>query len=358
MKEAIVFPGPKVVIQDVDFPTLPSEDHLIIKVVVAGSNPKDWAIAERVPGLNQGDDIAGIVHSVGANVYDFKPGDRVASFHEMMTPHGAFAEYAVGLEATTFHIPPSLSFEEAATIPLAGMTAALGMYQRLGLPLPWLPAQSRLPLVVYGASSAVGAFAVKLATLSNIHPVICVAGQGAGLVETLIDRGKGDTIVDYRKGNESLVQELQKAMGEGEQLRYAFDAVSDQGSYQNLMKVMDMEQGRIALVLARKSYEGIPENFAKFFTQVGKVHSDRYPGIKGEKKLEGLLGDQDFGAVMFKFFERGLSKGWFKGHPHQVVPGGLHGIETALKNLKSRKASAVKYVFRIAETEGLGKAQL
>jgi len=47
MKEACIFPGPKVTIEDVDFPSLPSEDHLIIKVVVAGSNPKDWAIAER-----------------------------------------------------------------------------------------------------------------------------------------------------------------------------------------------------------------------------------------------------------------------------------------------------------------------
>lgn len=47
MKEAFIFPGPKAEIRDVDFPTLPSENHLIIKVVVAGSNPKDWAIAER-----------------------------------------------------------------------------------------------------------------------------------------------------------------------------------------------------------------------------------------------------------------------------------------------------------------------
>lgn len=47
MKEAIVFSGPKVTIHDVDFPTLPSPNHLIIKVIVSGSNPKDWAIAER-----------------------------------------------------------------------------------------------------------------------------------------------------------------------------------------------------------------------------------------------------------------------------------------------------------------------
>jgi NADPH2:quinone reductase len=47
MKEAIIYPGTKVEVKDVDFPSLPSENHLIIKVVVSGSNPKDWAIAER-----------------------------------------------------------------------------------------------------------------------------------------------------------------------------------------------------------------------------------------------------------------------------------------------------------------------
>jgi len=47
MKEAFIFPGPKVTIEDVDFPNLPSPSHLIIKVVVSGSNPKDWGIAER-----------------------------------------------------------------------------------------------------------------------------------------------------------------------------------------------------------------------------------------------------------------------------------------------------------------------
>jgi hypothetical protein len=61
--------------------------------------------------LNTGDDIAGIVHSVGSNVYEFQKGDRVASFHEMMKPHGSFAEYAVGWAHTTFKLPKKTSFE-------------------------------------------------------------------------------------------------------------------------------------------------------------------------------------------------------------------------------------------------------
>jgi NADPH:quinone reductase-like Zn-dependent oxidoreductase len=61
--------------------------------------------------MNTGDDIAGIVHSVGSDVYEFQPGDRVASFHEMMSPGGSYAEYAIGWQHTTFKIPKNVSFE-------------------------------------------------------------------------------------------------------------------------------------------------------------------------------------------------------------------------------------------------------
>ena len=286
---------------------------------------------------------------MGHNVTDFRPGQRVASFHEMLTPHGSYAEYAVGRAETTFHLPDDVCFEEAATIPLAGMTAALGLYQRLGLPLPWLPAQECLPLAIYGASSAVGAFAVKLASLSNIHPLICIAGRGSSFVETLLDRSKGDTIIDYRDGKDAVVSGIKSSLN-GKKLQYAFDAVGDNGSYQNLAEVMGGDGGKITVVLARKKYEGVPTTTEVLYTQVGRVHSPMYPGIPGEKKLDGLLNDEDFGAMMFKFFSRGLSKGWFRGHPFSVAPGGLNGIEDALRNLKDGKVSASKYVFRISDT--------
>lgn len=218
------------------------------------------------------------------------------------------------------------------------------------MPLPWLPAQERLPLVIYSAASAVGAFAVKLASLSNIHPLICVAGQGKAFVETLIDRSKGDVVIDYRDGDEVIVAAIRAALRDGERLLYAFDAISDKGSYQNVAKVMDADEGKITVVLARKKYDGVPSSIGLSFTQVGKVHAIHYPGLKGDQPLAGALNDEDFGAVLYRFFGRGLAKGWFKGHPFQVVGGGLTGIETALRDLKAGKASAVKYVFRIAET--------
>lgn len=72
-------------IQDSPIPK-PNDDQLVIKVVVSGSNPKDWKIpAWMGKEHNTGDDIAGIVHEVGKNVSEFKPGDRVFAFHEMVS---------------------------------------------------------------------------------------------------------------------------------------------------------------------------------------------------------------------------------------------------------------------------------
>lgn len=229
---------------------------------------------------------------------------------------------------------------DAATLPLAAMTAAIGLHLRLGLPQPWTPATQSTPLVVYGGASAVGAFTIKLASLANIHPIIAVAGRGASYVETLIDRSKGDTIVDYRNGNSAVVQGIKDAL-KGQKLEYAFDATSEKGSYTNIVQALE-PNGKITLVLPGKKYEGIPDTVQQSTTSVGEAH-------KGAK---------DFAYIYFRYMARGLDEGWFKPHPAEVVSGGLEGLQGALTNLKEGKASAVKYVFRIGETPGVKGSQL
>ena len=298
----------------------------------------EWGNGER----NEGDDIAGYVHNVGSNVTEFHPGDRVAAFHVMRTPGGSYAEYALSPAHTTFHLPKHTSFEEAAAIPLAAMTAAVGLYVRLGLPQPFTPPSKPIPLVIYGGASAVGAYAIKLARHSGIHPLICVAGKGSSFVETLIDSSKGDVIIDYRKGDDAVVQGIKDAIPAGQKLLYAFDAVSEKGSYVNCGKVLSPEGGKLTLVLPVKDASGIPQGVEKSQTMVGTVFNT----------------DHDFGYAWFRMIGLGLKDGWFSGHPQEVVPGGLGGVQQALTNLKEGKASAVKYIFRIAETEGIGKSSL
>lgn len=282
---------------------------------------------------------------------EFHPGDRVAAFHEMGKPYGSFAEYAIAWEKSTFHIPKGTSYEEAATIPLAAMTSVVGLFARLGLPEPWVKASQagddarKGGVIVYGAAGAVGAFAVKLLVHANIHPIITVAGNGIKFVEGLIDKSKGDVVIDYRQGDDAVVKALRAAVPSGQKLKYAFDAVSEKGSYQNISKVLDPEGGHISLVLPGKKYEGIPETVKTTVTTVGSVH--------------GTPDDlSDLGYAWFRLFGQGLKEGWFSGHPHEVLPGGLRGVQTGLENLKDGKASAVKYVYRIEETEGLSGSKI
>ncbi|KAF2840937.1 GroES-like protein [Patellaria atrata CBS 101060] len=326
MREAIIHKDLQVEIIDSLIPE-PGPDQVVTKVVVSGSNPKDWKVPEWTSQtLNHGDDIAGIVHKVGANVTEFKPGDRVAAFHEMVTPGGSYAEYALSWAYTTFHIPNNISFEEASTLPLASMTAAVGLYQSstLSLPPPWSPHPPSFPptpLIIYGASTAVGAYALQLASLSNVHPIIAVAGRGIPFVRTLLDESKGDKVVDYRSGN--VVAELKKALG-GEGVRWAFDAVSERGSYGYIGEVM-RPPPKLTTVLFTSDYSALPPHIQHSQTSVGSVHKDA----------------QDFGYVFFRYFSRLLADGRLRPHPHEVVPGGLGGVETVVRRGKGGRAGCV-----------------
>ena len=301
--------------------------------------------------MNPGDDIAGTVHSVGDNVVGFHPGDRVAAFHRMITPHGSFAEYAIAPANTTFHLPKKTSFEEGASIPLAALTAVVGLFHQLGLPEPWKFGREdgkigkkakdisprAGPLLVYGAASAVGAFTIQLAKRADIGPIIAVAGRGIPFVESLLDKNAGDAVVDYRKGDDAVISGIKEALA-GKKLYYTFDAVSEHNSYLNASRVSEPHGSKITVVLPNSKYSGVPSSIDMPMTYVGDIHTTQ----------------TDLGKTWCQLFTKGLQEGWLKGHPTEVVKGGLNGVQEGLADLKAGKASAVKYVFRIADTPGVG----
>lgn len=250
-----------------------------------------------------------------------------------MTPGGSFAEYAVAWQHTTAHLPKDITFEEGAAVPLAALTAAVGLYHFLGVPQPWTPAKEPTPLVIYGAASAVGIYTVQLATLANVHPLICVAGNSKSYVEGFLDASKGDVVIDYRDGDEAVVEGIKKAAG-SQKVRFAFDAVSEKGSYVNLANALG-EGATVNTVLPFKE-EDVPKTGIKIgFSNVGSVHKEA----------------KDLGYVYLRYFAKGLREGWFKPQRQEVVPGGLGGVQQGLENLRAGRANAVKYVFRIEDTK-------
>lgn len=133
------------------------------------------------------------------------------------------------------------------------------------------------------------------------------------------------------------------------EVKYAFDAVSEHNSYQNISRVLSSNGGKITLVLPPKA-GAIPDHIEQLLTLVGTVHKDVDP--KSEEGKAGIkTGGKEVGFLFSRLFSRWLEEGWFAGHPYEVVPGGLNGVEQALTNLKKGVNSATKYVFRIAETK-------
>ncbi|KAK9482827.1 chaperonin 10-like protein [Lipomyces starkeyi] len=350
MKEVIVHPLPslRTEIRDVPIP-VPADDEIVIKVVVAGSNVKDWShITALNIAVNSGDDIAGVVYSLGAiaqKTGEFRVGDRVAAFHRMLTPGGAYAEYAVAPAHTMFIIPDNISFEEAATIPLVTLTAAISLFRRQGLPPPWspLPASAGpLPLVVYGASSALGTFAIKLAKLSNIHPIIDICGASHGVVDDLLDFSRGDRIVDYRQGVEAMKMVVKDALA-GLEARHGLDAISSKGTWVPLAQILHSSATsgpfQVSVVAGSNRYEdeGIPSSVEFLYTYVGSGHYG-----------DSVKFDVEFAYIFYRYLARLLARGDFSGHPFEVIPGGLAGVEQGLNKLKNGEARGVKYVYRVS----------
>ena len=303
---------------------------------------------------NTGDDIAGTVEAVGDNVFGFTKGDRVAAFHVMMTPHGAFAEYAIAPANTVFALPSAVSYEEAATIPLAAYTSAVALFNRLEFPSPWdakskRDSDGKRPIIIYGASTAIGAFAIKLAQAANIHPIIAVGSKNSDFVVPFLNSGKGDRIVDYTayKTSDELVAALKDAIKEAGvengRVYDVFDCVSENGTYVTLSKVIagppdaNGRKPRITHVLPVD--ESTTDSSVEFVGMtVAHVHKEPL-----------------FGTVWSAAFASGLSEGWLTAHPHEVVKGGLGGLEGALNGLKDGTVRAKKMVIRVGETESVAQ---
>jgi NADPH2:quinone reductase len=308
--------------------------------------------------MNTGDDIAGTVEDVGEDVVGFNKGDRVAAFHEMTTSHGAFAEYAIAPYYTTFHIPDSTTFEEAATIPLAAYTSVSALFQELELPEPWSPLSkaagkegTKRPLIIYGASTATGAFAIKLAAAANIHPIITVGSKRSEFIKPYLDENKGDVLIDYTAyiTEEELIKAIQEAVkkrgaSDGRCWK-AFDTVSEDDTIRLVTKVIAGppdaagRRPKVTNIFLKTKVDDSDPSVDIVFSMVGRVHYQ-----DENDKLIGVT----WGAA----FARGLREGWLTGHPYTIGKNGLEGLSEGLKGLKDGKIRAQKFLTRPSETPG------
>ena len=177
---------------------VPADDQVLVKVRAASVNPLDWHYMEGTPyivrlmefGLLKpkvprlGVDMAGQVEAVGKNVTQFKPGDEVFG-----QKFGAFGEYVSVREDRALVIkPPGVTFEQAAALPVAAITALQGLRDKGKVK----PGQK---VLINGASGGVGTFAVQLAKTMGAEVTGVCSGRNVDLVKSL----GADHVIDYTK---------------------------------------------------------------------------------------------------------------------------------------------------------------
>ena len=175
---------------------VPTDNQVLIKVRAASLNALD-AYMIRDAWLNRvifglrkprytrlGRDVAGQVEAVGKNVTQFKPGDEVFGISR-----GALAEYACTSERALVLKPANVTFEQAASLPLAGLTALQGLREG--------KIQPGQKVLINGATGGVGTFAVQIAKASGAEITAVCSTRNVDLVRSI----GADHVIDYTKEN-------------------------------------------------------------------------------------------------------------------------------------------------------------
>ncbi len=176
---------------------VPKNHQVLVKVHAASINALEWRRFTMPPFMARlltggwlkpkdtaiGTDVAGRVEAVGENVTRFKPGDKVFGF-----AHGSFAEYVLAREAYLTLKPDNRSFEEAAAVPIAALTALQAIRRAGGI-------QAGQQVLIQGASGGIGMYTVQMAKSFGAEVTAVCSTRNLNLARSL----GADHVVDYTK---------------------------------------------------------------------------------------------------------------------------------------------------------------
>ena len=219
-------------LEEVERP-VPAQGEILVKVYASGVNPADWVIRNggndflrpilKLP-LTLGWDAAGVVEEIGSEVTGFKKGDAVYGIPNF-PGDGSYAEYCVAKAGQFALKPKSISFNAAAGVPLAGLTAWTGIFG-----FGKLRAGQRI--LINGASGGVGSFAVQFAKAKGAY----VIGVASAQNQSYLQKIGADEVIDYKTQKfEDLLQDID----------VVFDAAPHRDNYERLRSVKVLKDGGI-----------------------------------------------------------------------------------------------------------------
>ncbi|CAD0089226.1 unnamed protein product [Aureobasidium mustum] len=328
-------PGVPHEIKDAPY-TSPPDDYVVIKNHALALNPIDVMLQDNAsfPFLSYptilGLDVAGEVVEVGGAVSRLKLGDRVLALAGGLVankPSGAaFQEYTVVLARMVTKIPDSLSYNDAAVLPLGLATAACGLFQddQLALQYPSLsPKPTGQTVLIWSGASSVGINAIQLAIAAGYEVITTASPKNFELVR---DLGASEAF-DYNADPATLLEQLINAF-KGKTFAGVLHTAGDASSCISLCAdLFTKVEGHKFFTTTVRLPEEIPENF------------------KHNRVFATTITDNGVGeAVFVDFSTQALAEGKYKAAPQaEVVGTGLESLQKATDILR-KGVSAKKLV--------------
>ncbi|KAG2366499.1 GroES-like protein [Suillus spraguei] len=318
----------------------PGAGQLLVKIQSVALNPVDYKIRDygvfvtHYPAI-LGADIAGTVEELGEGVNSFRKGDRVLAHGKFTNDFAAFQQYTLTDASYTAKIPPNVSSDSAATVPLGLDTALVGLYGSqfgAGITPPWMKSvgESNTPIVILGGSSSVGLYTIQLARLSGFHPIITTASPSN---EELVRDYGATHFFDRNLSGEQLKTAISRVTDHP--IRIIYDAISLQET-QSVASELFANDG--TLVLTRASAL-VKEDDGKGRKIIQTLRSPHVP--QNEELCRNSWG----------MVETWLSEGTIKPNKYEVLPNGLEGIIGGLERMKLGQVSGTKLVVHPQETQ-------
>ncbi|VDB91961.1 unnamed protein product [Peniophora sp. CBMAI 1063] len=326
---AVINEAGNVDIKKVDIPKA-GENEVLVNVVTAALNPADWKITKGLgkTGSVPGHDFAGVIKELGpaTGSTGLKVGDRVTSYIPWARGiSGSFAEHVAASADHCIPLPDTWTFEQGAGVGVGMYTAFQAIFESLNLPAPFSEGTpTPTPLLVYGASSAVGLYAVQIAKAAGFRVFAVCSPKNFELVKSL----GAEAAFDYKEpGVGAKIKEASGGM-----IQHAVDTIAAPGSGKLFVDALSSEGGKIGTL--------------GFYTDEDKAILD---GSKVAHQFSNAYAvfSESNGPKYSKLAARLLAEGKVKPTPIKVWENGLEGVNDAMQYMIDGKVSAEKIVFRV-----------
>ena len=277
-------------------------NQVVVKLEATSINPIDWKLREGY--LKQmfdwefpiilGWDAAGVISEIGSNVTKWKVGDRVFSRPDT-TRLGTYAEYTAIDEHLLAKVPDAISSEEAAAVPLAGLTAWQALFTHGNL-------KEGETVLIHAGAGGVGIYAIQLAKHAGAHVITTASEKNHDLLYSL----GADQVIDYKKEKfEELIKDVD----------LVFDTMGGEVA-ENSYKVLKPNSGRLISIVGEpnqdtaKSYNVSAKGI---WLQPDGEQLQKMADLMEDKKIKSIVG------ATFPFSRQGIYDAHALSETHHAV---------------------------------------